>query len=261
MSVIDELRKEGSLSQAYDLAKERLKSNSNIDLIKRDLARVLTDLLQKHCYSVQADHFFNYLDEFYALQIPKVDSVIHENIMWQVGKFIKELTRTEASSDVFDRLYAKISHVELPPGTSLFTFITSSVLDTQELNDTYIDVLLKFRVRHLPTKHFLAINEDGEKKPSLGELQPKIHRDMIEGGYEWDATLMPVSVVGALKSRAFEEDTMPLCKKHNIAVLGMKGFGGSRRTHLHGQTNVEEVLRYALSYDPSKLLKTCNLIL
>ena len=42
---------------------------------------------------------------------------------------------------------------------------------------------------------------------------------------------------------------MPLCKKHNIAVLGMKGFGGSRRTHLHGQTNVEEVLRYALSYD------------
>ena len=82
-----------------------------------------------------------------------------------------------------------------------------------------------------------------------GHTEPKIHRDVIEGGYEWDATLMPVSVVGALKSRAFEEDTMPLCKKHNIAVLGMKGFGGSRRTHLHGQTNVEEVLRYALSYD------------
>ena len=170
MSVIDELRREGNLSQAYDLAKERLKSKSNTDLIIRDLARVLTDLLQKNCYSVQADHFFKYLDEFYALQIPKVDSVIHENIMWQVGKFIKELTRTEASSDLFDRLYAKISHVELPPGTSLFTFITSSVLETQELNDTYIDILLKYRVRHLPPKHFAAINEDGEKKPSLGEL-------------------------------------------------------------------------------------------
>ena len=63
-----------------------------------------------------------------------------------------------------------------------------------------------------------------------GHTEPKIHRDVIEGGYEWDATLMPVSVVGALKSRAFEEDTMPLCKKHNIAVLGMKGFRKSSHT-------------------------------
>ena len=49
MSVIDELRREGDLSQAYDLAKERLRIKSNKDLIKRDLARVLTDLLQKNC--------------------------------------------------------------------------------------------------------------------------------------------------------------------------------------------------------------------
>ncbi|MEM1223549.1 MAG: aldo/keto reductase [Verrucomicrobiota bacterium] len=82
-----------------------------------------------------------------------------------------------------------------------------------------------------------------------GHTTPQIHRDMIEGGYEWDATLMPVSVVGALSSRAFEKEVMPLCEEKNIAVLGMKGFGGSRRTHLHYKTNVEEVLRYALSYD------------
>ncbi|MEO0510863.1 MAG: aldo/keto reductase [Verrucomicrobiota bacterium] len=82
-----------------------------------------------------------------------------------------------------------------------------------------------------------------------GHTDPQVHRDVIEGGYEWDATLMPVSVVGALKSRAFEKEIMPLCEKHKIAVLGMKGFGGSRRTELHEKTNVEEVLRYALSYD------------
>lgn len=81
-----------------------------------------------------------------------------------------------------------------------------------------------------------------------GHTDTKVHRDLIEGGYEWDATLMPVSIVGALKSREFEADIMPLCEKHEIAVLGMKGFGGSRRTHLHGQTNVEEALRYSLSY-------------
>ncbi|CAI8280464.1 MAG: Uncharacterised protein [Opitutia bacterium UBA7350] len=81
-----------------------------------------------------------------------------------------------------------------------------------------------------------------------GHTDPKVHQDLIEGGYSWDATLMPVSVVGALKSRAFEKETMPLCEQHDIAVLGMKGFGGSRRTHLHEKTNAQEVLQYSLSY-------------
>lgn len=81
-----------------------------------------------------------------------------------------------------------------------------------------------------------------------GHTTPQVHIDMINGGFEWDATLMPVSVLGALSSRAFEAEVMPLCEAKNIAVLGMKGFGGSRRTHLHEQTNVEEVLRYSLSY-------------
>jgi len=170
MSVIDELRREGEVFQAYEMAKERLKSKPNQDLVKRDLGRVLTDLLQKNCYLVKADQFFEYLCEFYALEVPKRDSVVHENIMWQVGKFIKELTRSEAPSEVFDKLYHIIEDVELPSGTSLFTFIASSVLETKDFNESYVRVLLKLRVQHLPANHFEAINEDGEKKPSLGEL-------------------------------------------------------------------------------------------
>lgn len=81
-----------------------------------------------------------------------------------------------------------------------------------------------------------------------GHTEAKVHQDLIEGGFEWDATLMPVSVLGALKSLSFEEAVMPLCAKNKIAVLGMKGFGGSRRTHLHERTNVQEVLQYSLSY-------------
>lgn len=81
-----------------------------------------------------------------------------------------------------------------------------------------------------------------------GHTDPQIHVEMIERGYDWDATLMPVSIVGALKSRGFESDVMPLCKKHDIAVLGMKGFGGSRRTQLHSKTNPPQLLSYSLSY-------------
>ena len=129
MSVIDELRRDGDLLQAYELAHERLSKNTSIDLVKKDLSRVLTDLLQKNCFVIKADEFFTYLDEFYALNVPLKDSVIHENILWQVGKFIKELVRVEASSSIFDRLYNTISHVKLPAQTSLFTFISSSILE------------------------------------------------------------------------------------------------------------------------------------
>ncbi|MEM6820376.1 MAG: aldo/keto reductase [Verrucomicrobiota bacterium] len=81
-----------------------------------------------------------------------------------------------------------------------------------------------------------------------GHTTPQIHIDLIKDGFEWDATLMPVSALGALSSRRFEEEVMPICIEKNIAVLGMKGFGGSKRAFLHGKTNVEEVVRYALSY-------------
>ena len=170
MSVIDELRREGEIFQAYELAKERLRIKPDQDLLKRDFGKVLTDLLQKNCFLPQADQFFDYLTEFYALNVPKRDSVVHENIMWQVGKFIKELTRSEAPSEIFDKLFHIIAHVELPSQTSLFTFIMSSVLETKELNDSHVPILLNLRVRNLPANHFEAINDEGEKKPSLGEL-------------------------------------------------------------------------------------------
>ncbi|CAA6677590.1 MULTISPECIES: aldo/keto reductase [unclassified Lentimonas] len=82
-----------------------------------------------------------------------------------------------------------------------------------------------------------------------GHSDPKIHIEMIEQGYEWDAMLIPISAQNAMNSRAFEK-VIPLCGEKGIAVFGMKGFGGSRRTNLHKKTTVEEVLRYSLSYEP-----------
>ena len=81
-----------------------------------------------------------------------------------------------------------------------------------------------------------------------GHTDPKIHVDLIQRGFDWDATLMPVSALGALSAQRFEREVMPLCEQKNIAVLGMKGFGGSKRAFLHGKTNVEEIVRYSLSY-------------
>ncbi len=81
-----------------------------------------------------------------------------------------------------------------------------------------------------------------------GHTNPASHVKILKGGYDFDATLMPVSALGALSSRQFEKEVMPELIARNVAVLGMKGFGGSRRAHLHGLVNAETVMRYSLSY-------------
>jgi len=169
MSVIDELRREGGVFQAYELAKEKLSKKPNQELLKKDMARILTELLQKNCFVAQSDEFLGYLKEFQELSIPKRDSVIHENIIWQVGKFIKELVRDEASSEIFDTLYDMLTEMSVPNGSDLLTFITRSVMESAEFNESYLKVLLSLRVRHLNEDNFVAINEGGEKKASPGE--------------------------------------------------------------------------------------------
>lgn len=81
-----------------------------------------------------------------------------------------------------------------------------------------------------------------------GHSSPEAHVKMLQGGYPFDATLMPVSALGALSSRAFEKVVMPEVSKRQVAVLGMKGFGGAKRANLHRLVNAERVVRYSLSY-------------
>ena len=81
-----------------------------------------------------------------------------------------------------------------------------------------------------------------------GHDEPGVHLKMIEGGYPFDASLQPVSALGTLHSRRFESEVIPALAKAKIAVIGMKGFGGSKRAHEKGLMTAEKVVRYALSY-------------
>jgi predicted aldo/keto reductase-like oxidoreductase len=82
-----------------------------------------------------------------------------------------------------------------------------------------------------------------------GHDSPQAHVKMIEGGFPFDASLMPVSVLGnTLQAKEFDTVVMPLLKEKGIACIGMKGFGGSKRANLHGLVTINQVINYALSY-------------
>ena len=81
-----------------------------------------------------------------------------------------------------------------------------------------------------------------------GHDEPEVHLKMIQGGYPFDASLQPVSALGTLHSRRFETEVIPALAEKKIAVIGMKGFGGSKRSSEKGLMTAEKVMRYALSY-------------
>lgn len=82
-----------------------------------------------------------------------------------------------------------------------------------------------------------------------GHDSPEAHVKIIEGGYPFDASLLPVSVLGnTLHARDFDKVVLPLMQEKEIAAIGMKGFGGSKRANLHGMVTVQQVVDYALSY-------------
>ena len=81
-----------------------------------------------------------------------------------------------------------------------------------------------------------------------GHDDPGVHLKMIEGGYPFDASLQPVSALGTLHSRRFESEVIPALARAKIAVIGMKGFGGSKRSSEKGLMTAEKVVRYSLSY-------------
>ncbi len=79
-----------------------------------------------------------------------------------------------------------------------------------------------------------------------GHKHPRIHRQMLERGFPWDAVQMPLNVFDAHVS-SFEREILPLCQEQGIAVLGMKSNAGGHLQKVQTSITPEESLRYAMS--------------
>ena len=117
-----------------------------------------------------------------------------------------------------------------------------------EIQDADVDI-------HLAKDGILEALDEAKKKGMVryvgftGHTSPQAHVRLIESGYPWDASLLPVSVLGnTLHAKEFDKTVLPLMQEKGIAAIGMKGFGGSKRANLHGMVTVQQVVDYALSY-------------
>ena len=132
------------------------------------------------------------------------------------------------------------------------------------------DSLRRLRIDHLDLWQFHEINwdedpdwlfEQGGIKAAIearqagkvrfigftGHKHPKHHRALLEKPFDWDTCQMPINVVDA-SYLSFQKEVVPVCLRKGVAVIGMKGLGGSDGPLVtKGGIPAETAYRYALS--------------
>ena len=132
------------------------------------------------------------------------------------------------------------------------------------------DSLRRLRTDHLDLWQFHEINweedpdwvfEEGGMRAALearqagkvrfigftGHKHPAHHRAMLDKPFDWDTCQMPVNVMDA-SYRSFQEEVVPVCLRKGVAVIGMKGLGGTGVAIVkEGGIPAETAYRYALS--------------
>ncbi len=86
-----------------------------------------------------------------------------------------------------------------------------------------------------------------------GHSDPMAHIEMIQRGFPWDTTQMPINIGDYNRNVSFEKDVLPLCLENDIGVFAMKSNGMGRLKDSGIATPVEG-LRYAMSQKVSTVV-------
>lgn len=90
-----------------------------------------------------------------------------------------------------------------------------------------------------------------------GHKHPRIHVKMLNKGYDWASSQMPINPMDFFY-RSFEKEVVPLCLAKDVGVIGMKCLGGGPREGeipTTTQVTAEMCVRWALSVPVSSIVR------
>ena len=79
-----------------------------------------------------------------------------------------------------------------------------------------------------------------------GHRYPHLHRQMLAGDFDWDTVQLPANLLD-YHYRSFIKEIIPILKKRNIGVIGMKSLAGDGKSMLSTGVTAKEAISYALS--------------
>jgi len=161
------LRKEGKVSEAYDMAKSLIKDDPKDMWNVRALAWVLVDKFKQALSENKPVN--SVYDELQYLSIPKDDSILNEQIGWVLCKYLFHLPPDQNSSHKINQILRYYAHLHNERPSKLHSAILNAVV---ALSEHYSDKILEFikwwGLENFREEDFLGdTNEDGDKFPSL----------------------------------------------------------------------------------------------
>lgn len=193
---VTRLRKSGSLDQALGAAKELLEADSDNIWNRRAAAWVYYDCLKKYCSALMFDDFFSNLKAIKALELGDDDTMVYDNVAWQVGKMLMEIRRSFPDDTTHAlQIWEMIKDFHFSKPDDAYSFILSSLHKILKDDPHYIEMVDWWGLESLSDKDKSFSEYNGRRIMSLLEqviinyskrllesYQTSLHQS--QGGYD-----------------------------------------------------------------------------
>ncbi len=137
---IKELRQAGKLDEALELANNELMAQPDNIWCKRNLSWVLYEFVKINTDKQHFDEFIKWLNEIKGLNLPQDETMLFENLSWQVGKMVFNLMKT--NSPDFDKLtmvFEAVKTFQFPKPSEAYSFLFKAFHKAFKDSNQYIE--------------------------------------------------------------------------------------------------------------------------
>ena len=152
---IKELRQAGKLEEALELANNELMAQPDNIWCKRNLSWVLYEFVKINTDQQHFNEFIRWLNEIKGLNLPQDETMLFENLSWQVGKMVFNLMKT--NSPDFDKLsmvYETVKTFQFPRPSEAFSFLFKAFHKAFKDTNQYIEFADWWNFENLRTQDF-----------------------------------------------------------------------------------------------------------
>jgi len=195
---VNNLRKEGKISEAYEMALADL-DNANPDDIwaVRAMSWVLVALLKQNASFENRDDFLKYLQEFKDLKIPEDEELVYTNFGYWIIKFIYSVVKqSELNNSVLDSFVAIIKTINYPIPSELHSKLLSAITKQSDNWHGFLDFVQWWNLNNLISDDYLEEEFKGKKMMTLAEkVYLSYAKKMLATNYEDDTFIQKLEIL------------------------------------------------------------------
>jgi len=181
---VNALRKAGNLEQAFEMAQAELTADPENIWNKRSIAWVYFEQLKAAIHPDQFDTFMQVLTALSELNLPTEETMVMEQIAWQVGKMAFALQKADhVQFDKLDRLFQALTRLPFAKPSASYSFLLKAYQKSNKDWGQYPAFVAWWGFENLMPEDYLPDEmPDGKKSMALAEQVTIAYaRKLIEG--------------------------------------------------------------------------------